>query len=251
MNTNFRRTLTSLGTAAATAALIAAGAAAANAHVTVSPDDTGADGYSHLTFNMPNESETAETTKLEVKLPTDTPFTSVSVRPVEGWTAQVITGELPKPVTVGGSTVTKAPIEVVWTANDAAHQIGQNQYQSFSLSVGRLPAAGTKVVLAATQTYTDGMVVEWNETAEEGQPEPKHPAPAFTTTAADEAAPAMATATASASPSAGAAKANSAAPAAQTTDVAGGWGVVLGAIGAVLGATALGLVLTRRGKTAK
>jgi uncharacterized protein YcnI len=182
MKTSLRRTLTTLATAATTAAMIAAGAAAASAHVTVDPDDTGANGYSHLTFNMPNESATAKTNKLEVKLPTDTPFTSVSAKQIDGWTAEVITSDLPKPVTVGGSTVTKAPSSVVWTANDAAHEIGQNQYQTFSISVGRLPAAGTKVVLPAAQTYTDGTVVNWNETAQEGQPEPKHPAPSFTTT---------------------------------------------------------------------
>jgi hypothetical protein len=42
------------------------------------------------------------------RLPTDTPFTSVSVNPVEGWKAEVLTGDLPKPV-----TVTKAPSPVV------------------------------------------------------------------------------------------------------------------------------------------
>jgi uncharacterized protein YcnI len=247
MKKSLRRTVTLAGTAATTAAMIALGAGAASAHVTVNPDDTGADGYSHLTFNMPNESATAKTNKLEVKLPTDTPFTSVSVKQIDGWTAQVVTSELPKPVTVGGSTVTKAPTSVVWTANDAAHEIGQNQYQAFSLSVGRLPAAGTKVVLPAVQTYTDGSVVNWNETAQDGQPEPQHPAPSFTTTAADDATPAP-----SASPSAAAAQGSTTAtPASQTNDVTGVWGLVLGALGVILGGAALALVLAGRRKAAQ
>lgn len=238
MKTSLRRALKATATTAATAALIATGAAAASAHVSVTPDDTGADGYSHLTFNIPNESPTAKTKKVEVKLPTDTPFTSVSVKPVEGWTAQVVTTALPKPVTVAGATVTKAPTEVVWTA-DAAHEIGPNQYQAFSLSVGRLPAAGTTVVLPAAQTYTDGKVVTWDQKAEAGKEEPEHPAPSFTTTAADDAAPSP-----SASP-------QTAAPASQATDATGAWGLGLGALGAVLGATALGLVLAGRRRTAK
>jgi uncharacterized protein YcnI len=247
MKKSLRRTLTLVGTAATTAAMIALGAGAASAHVTVNPDDTGANGYSHLTLNVPNESATAKTNKLEVKLPTDTPFTSVSVKQIDGWTAQVVTSELPKPVTVGGSTVTKAPTSVVWTANDAAHEIGQNQYQTFSLSVGKLPAAGTKVVLPAAQTYTDGSVVNWNETAQDGQPEPKHPAPSFTTTAADDATPAP-----SASATAAVAQgATAATPASQTSDVAGVWGLALGALGAILGAAALALVLAGRRKAAK
>ncbi|MEW1808311.1 YcnI family protein [Pseudarthrobacter sp. NPDC080039] len=237
MKNSLRRTLKSLTAAAAAAGIIAAGATAASAHVTVNPDDTGANGYSHLTFNVPNESPTAKTSKLEVSLPTDTPFTSVSVKPVEGWTAQVITSALPKPVTVSGTTVTKAPTSVVWTA-DEAHQLGQNQYQSFSLSVGKLPAEGTKVTLKAAQTYTDGNVVNWDEESAEGQPEPKHPAPTFVTTAADK----EASATASATPTAAAA-----AQTAQVSNDSGSvWGIVLGAAGFVLGAAALGLVLAGR-----
>ena len=218
--------------------MIALGATAASAHVTVNPDDTGANGYSHLTFNVPNESPTAKTSKLEVKLPTDTPFTSVSVKPVEGWSAQVITSDLPKPVTVSGTTVTKAPSSVVWTA-DATHQLGQNEYQAFSLSVGRLPAAGTTVTLKAAQTYTDGNVVNWDEESAEGQPEPKHPAPSFITTAEDEAATATASA---AAPNAEAAVQTSE----TSSDGASVWGIVLGAAGFILGAVALGLVLAGR-----
>ena len=241
MKTSIRRTLKTLTAATATAGMIALGATAASAHVTVNPDDTGANGYTHLTFNVPNESPTAKTSKLEVKLPTDTPFTSVSVKPVEGWSAQVITSDLPTPVTVSGTTVTKAPSSVVWTA-DATHQLGQNEYQAFSLSVGKLPAAGTTVTLKAAQTYTDGTVVNWDEESAEGQPEPQHPAPSFTTTAED--------GTTTASPAA-------ASPAAATqtsetsSDSAAVWGIVLGAAGFVLGATALGLVLAgRRTRTA-
>jgi uncharacterized protein YcnI len=239
MNTTFRCTLKTLTAATAAAGIIALGATAASAHVTVNPDDTGANGYSHLTFNVPNESPTAKTSKLEVKLPTDTPFTSVSVKPVEGWSAQVITSDLPAPISVAGATVTKAPSSVVWTA-DPAHQLGQNEYQAFSLSVGRLPAAGTAVTLPAAQTYTDGTVVNWDEKAVEGQPEPKHPAPSFTTTAEDEGtAPGSATA----------APAN-AAPISQTSEESGDgksvWGIVLGAAGFVLGAAALGIVLADR-----
>ena len=196
MKTLIRGTLKTLSAVTATAGMIALSATAASAHVSVNPDDTGANGYTHLTFNVPNESPTAKTSKLEVKLPTDTPFTSVSVKPVEGWSAQVITSDLPKPVTVSGTTVTKAPSSVVWTA-DATHQLGQNEYQAFSLSVGRLPAAGTTVTLKAAQTLTDGTVVNWDEESAEGQPEPEHPAPSFTTTAED----GTATDTASAAPS--------------------------------------------------
>jgi cell division septation protein DedD len=82
-------------------------------------------------------------------------------------------------------------------------------------------------------------VVNWDQKAEAGKEEPEHPAPSFTTTAADDAAPSP-----SASP-------QTAAPAAQTTDATAAWGLGLGALGAVLGATALGLVLAGRRRAAK
>lgn len=232
MKNSLRRTLKTVTATTLTAAMLTLGVAAASAHVKVDPASTTEGGYSQVTFSVPNESPTAKTSKLEVKLPTDTPFTSVSVKPVDGWTVQVTTSTLSKPVvTESGSTVTKAASSVVWTA-DADHQIGPDEYQTFSLSVGTLPAAGTTVTLPAVQTYTDGSVVNWDEKTVEGQAEPEHPAPSFVTTG--KTAPAAAT---------------SEAAAAQPADGAAAvWGIVLGAAGLVLGAVALALVLSGRRK---
>ncbi|MFF2029977.1 YcnI family protein [Arthrobacter sp. NPDC058192] len=240
MKTSLRRTLKTAAAATVTAGLLAVGAAAASAHVHVDPDNTAAGGYTHLTFNVPNESPTAKTSKLEVTLPTDTPLTSVSVKPVEGWKAVVTTSDLPKPVTVAGATVTKAPSSVVWTA-DEAHQIGQNEYQAFALSVGVLPDAGTTVVLPVTQTYTDGTVAKWDEKTVDGQAEPEHPAPSFVTTAKDaEPAPAG---TAPA-----AADSSSTAPDSGDAGSAAGWiGLVAGLLGLAAGVTAL--IRTRPART--
>ena len=232
MKTPLRRTLRTVSAATMAAGMLALGTTAASAHVHVDPDDTAAGGYSHLTFNVPNESETAKTNKLEVTLPSDTPFTSVSVKPVEGWSAQVITADLPQPVTIAGTTVTKAPSSVVWTA-DAAHQIGQNEYQAFSLSVGVLPDAGTTVTLPASQTYSDGTVVKWDEKTAEGQAEPEHPAPSFVTTAkeAETTAPAS-TPAATSAPVAASASGDGGSTA--------GWiGLAAGLIGLAAGVTAL------------
>jgi uncharacterized protein YcnI len=179
---------TSARTAAAfsaAAGLLLAGAGPSFAHVSVDPSSPAAGGYSQLTFRVPNESATAKTTRIAVALPTGTPFTSVSVKPMEGWTAEITEAALPSPVTIEGATISKAASAVTWTA-DAAHQLGRREYQSFSISVGRLPAAGTTVALPATQWYSDGTVVDWADPATPGQEEPKHPAPSFVTTAAQD-----------------------------------------------------------------
>ncbi|MFP3580809.1 YcnI family protein [Arthrobacter sp. fls2-241-R2A-200] len=193
MKNSIRRTIKTTSAAVMAAGLLAFGVSAASAHVKVDPDDPAAGGYTHLTFNVPNESAKAKTSKIQVSLPTDTPFNSVSVKPIDGWKASLVTTTLPKPVTVSGTTLTKAVTSVVWTA-DKAHEIGVNEYQSFSLSVGVLPAEGTTITLPATQTYTDGTVVKWDQKAVDGQPEPEHPAPSFVTTAKDGATSASTTA---------------------------------------------------------
>jgi len=60
------------------------------------------------------------------------------------------------------------------------------------------PPAGAarprKLAFPAAQTYSDGSAVTWADPAVEGQPEPAHPAPAFTVTAAKAVHPAVATA---------------------------------------------------------
>lgn len=237
-----RRTITTGTVALTTVGLMTLGLGVANAHVTVAPASTTEEGYSQLTFSVPNESETAGTNKLEVQLPVEQPFTSVRVKPVEGWTAEVVTGTLPEPVTTAdGATLTEAPLSVVWTA-DSGSEISQQEYQTFAISVGRLPEAGTTVVLPATQTYTDGEVSAWDEETVEGEAEPESPAPSFVTTAADEdahgASPSEASAEAveSAEPIA-------AEPAAASSDASSsalGWvGLVAGLLGLAAGVTAL------------
>ncbi|MBM6620571.1 YcnI family protein [Micrococcaceae bacterium RIT802] len=226
------RLLTATAAAAATAGMMLLGAGMASAHVTVSPDKTNEGAYAHATFSVPNESDTAKTDRLTVSLPEDTPFTSVSVQPVEGWTAKVQQGKLDQPVDVHGTTVTEAATSITWTA-DKTHQIGQDEFQTFTVSLGTLPSAGTDVVLPAAQHYTDGSVVKWDDPAGEDGQEPEHPAPSFTTTAApsDDAhgGPAASSSPAAAAP----------ADAGTTDNGVGMAGLWIGVVGLLVGAFAL------------
>ncbi|GAB2448811.1 uncharacterized protein YcnI [Conyzicola lurida] len=144
---------------------------AASAHVTIDPGQAEAGSYTIVTVKVPNESETATTNRVEVSLPTDTPFTSVRYVPVAGWTAELVRTTLPEPVTVGETTVTEAVTSVVWTA-DAGSEIGAGQLQLFPLSMGPVPDVGS-LTLPADQGYSDGTVVSWSETATDAE----HPAP--------------------------------------------------------------------------
>ncbi|WP_394771207.1 YcnI family protein [Lacisediminihabitans sp.] len=134
---------------------------AASAHVSVTPYTAEPGSYALITFKIPNESATATTDKVEVDLPTATPFASVSYVPVAGWDVELVTETLPKPVKVDGGEVTEAVTKVVWTAQ-AGHAIQDGQLQLLSLSVGPVPDTG-RILLPATQTYSDGRVVKWSE----------------------------------------------------------------------------------------
>ncbi|WP_432563869.1 YcnI family copper-binding membrane protein [Kineococcus sp. SYSU DK003] len=171
-----------VGAAACTATVLAAVPAAAHVHAV--PDATAAGGYSVVTFRVPNESDTAATTSIEVALPTDHPFSYVATKPVAGWTAVVTEGALPAPVEDDGVTVTQAPLTITWTADPGTPGIAVGQFEEFEANVGPLPGEGTRIVLPTVQTYADGEVSSWTEVAEEGAGEPQSPAPEFTTTAA-------------------------------------------------------------------
>jgi len=216
------------------AVMVVGTAVSASAHVGVHPDVTAAGQGAELTFRVPDESETASTVKLVLTLPQDRPFTDVSTQPMTGWTSTVTDAPLPKPVNVGGATVTKAPRTVTWTALPG-YKIAPGEYQNFYLATDALPAAG-ETVLPVAQYYSDGTVVHWTEPTVAGKPEPEHPAPVFTVT------PASAT-EASATPAASTQASGTSTPAATTSDSTAR---VLGGIALVVALVAGGLVLLRR-----
>ncbi|MBK4346006.1 YcnI family protein [Lacisediminihabitans sp. G11-30] len=155
------------------AAFAIAAPLSASAHVVVTPNTAEAGSYSLVTFKVPTESATASTVKLEVDLPTATPFSSVSYVPVPGWTTELTTETLPKPVAVGENKITTAVTKVVWTAGPGA-EIAPGQLQLFPLSLGPVPDV-KKVQFTAVQTYSDGKVVNWADTSADAD----EPAPAL------------------------------------------------------------------------
>jgi uncharacterized protein YcnI len=143
-------------------------AAPASAHVHVDADDPAPGATSVVTFQVPGESESgALTTKLSVKLPN---VASARTEVMPGWTASL---ERDK----AAGTVSS----VTWTANPAVG-ISSDQFALFRLSV-KLPG-GDSVAFPATQTYSDGTVVQWDQAPLPDGGEPEHPAPMLSLTGA-------------------------------------------------------------------
>ncbi|MHA3018763.1 YcnI family copper-binding membrane protein [Mycobacterium sp. BMJ-28] len=171
--------------AAAGVALITA--APAWAHVHVDADDAHPGGSAVLTFRVPNESEKgALSTGLTITLPD---VTSARTEQMPGWTARL-----------DRDAATGTVRSVTWTAA-AANGIGPDQFGLFRVSV-TLPKADN-VSFPATQTYSDGTVVRWDQPPLPGGGEPEHPAPELSLTGAPEAAPAPTAAPAVAAPPVG------------------------------------------------
>ena len=148
--------------------------AAAWAHVTVDPGEApkGA-ADQELTFRVPNESDTASTTKIEMKLPTDHPMLGVSVASTPGWTAKVETTKLDTPVKTDDGEIDEVVSMITWSGGS----IAPSEYGDFRIIAGELPDDADQLVFKVIQTYSDGSEVSWIEDpAPEGQEEPEHPA---------------------------------------------------------------------------
>ncbi|MFV8182591.1 MULTISPECIES: YcnI family protein [unclassified Streptomyces] len=237
---------TALGRAGAVTALAAAGVLAAagiaSAHVTVHPDSyaKGAtDGV--LSFRVPNEEDTANTTKVQVFLPTDHPVLGVLVSPPQdGWTAKVTNTKLKKPVKTDDGTITDAVSEITWTGG----KIGPGQYQDFNVAFGQLPDDTGQLAFKTLQTYSDGKTVRWIEQAQAGQEEPENPAPVLKLTAkaaGDDSAPAA---------PAKESKAAGSTDSASSDGTARGLGIA-GLVVGVLGLAAAAFALLRNGRSQK
>lgn len=205
----FRRRTVTLATLAVFGLTLGAGVA--SAHVSVNPATAVAGSYTKITFRVPNESAKADTVKISVQFPMDHPFASLSVKKEPGWTAAVTTSKLTTPISDDdNASITEAVSSVTWTA-DASGRIALGQFAEFDLSVGPVPKVAA-LAFDATQTYSDGSVVKWDEATPASGEEPEHPAPVLTITAAG-----ATTSAASATPSSAAGDATSNAGAAATT----------------------------------
>ncbi|MEU6505982.1 YcnI family protein [Streptomyces sp. NPDC046942] len=215
---------------AGAAAIVLLAAGAASAHVTVHPESyaKGAtDGV--LTFRVPNEEDSASTTKVQVFLPTDHPVLGVLVHPQDGWTAQVTNTKLKTPVKTDDGTITEAASEITFTGG----KIGAGQYEDFTVAFGRLPDDTGQLVFKTLQTYSDGKVARWIEEPTGGA-EPENPAPVLKLTAGDPtAAPAPAKSTAATTQAAG-----------SSDSTARGLGIA-GLVAGVLGLAAAAFALVR------
>jgi uncharacterized protein len=228
------RTRKIIGGAVAAGAVLVMTAAPAFAHVEIEPSSAPKGGGTTLTFTVPNEMDNANTVKVDVKLPSDHPFSSVSVQPKAGWTYQVTQTTLPTPITTDeGNQITEAASEIVWSGG----QIKPGEFDEFTISVEGLPDNVDSIAFPTIQSYDNGQDVSWIDPTVAGQPEPENPAPVLQLTAAAD-TPGD-TATTAPSTNGGTAVVGATVVKKETNNTLGIIALIVGAVGVIIGAIAL------------
>lgn len=151
--------------------------ASAGAHVSVHPNEVPTGSFATLSIRVPNESESANTTKLAVQFPPG--FLDVSTEYMPGWSAEVKTGKLAKPVQTDDGEVTEQVKEITWTGSGGEGRIPPGQFLSFPISTEIPGKAGEELTFKVLQYYDNGEVKRWI-----GPPNSEEPAPQIDVTAA-------------------------------------------------------------------
>lgn len=173
-----RRTLARLGAPLGAATLLTLGlAGSASAHVTITPSDTAAGAYTVLTISNGHGCEGSPTTEITVSMPEQINAVTPTRNPLYDVTKQVVT--LDEPLTdAHGNTVTERVESVVYTARTP---LPDGYRDAFELSLQLPETPGETLVFPIIQTCEEGET-PWVEVPTEGQDpeELERPAPTVT-----------------------------------------------------------------------
>jgi uncharacterized protein YcnI len=158
------RSMRKTGIIAAATLAVTLLATAAQAHVTVQPEEAPAGAFFKFVVRVPNERDDAATTKVRVMFPENLIFTSF--QPKEGWEREVKMKKLDEPIEAFGAQIDEVVGSVTWSGGT----IAPGEFDEFGFSV-RVPEEPGELEFSAFQTYSSGEVVRWV-----GAPDSEEPA---------------------------------------------------------------------------
>ena len=206
----------------------------AAAHVTVQPTEAPVGSFFRFVVRVPNERD-VPTTKVEVQMPETLVF--MSFQPKEGWKRTVKMKKLDEPIEVFGEEVDEVVGSVVWSGG----RIGVGEFDEFGFSA-KVPDEEATLEFPAIQTYAGGEVVRWI-----GPPDSEEPAGLVNVVdigAAEGEGPLAITADLAGQMED--LRGSGSEESDDDEDGGGGLALLLGALGTLLGAIALGLSLRKR-----
>lgn len=150
--------------------------AAAQAHVSLHPNEVPTGSFATLDIRVPNEMESANTVKLAVQVPPG--FLDISTEYMPGWTSKVLTSKLAKPVKGDEGEITEQVKEIIWTGEGKQGLIPPGQFLNFPISTEIPGKEGEVLTFKVLQYYDNGEIVRWI-----GGPNSEEPAPQIDVTA--------------------------------------------------------------------
>lgn len=146
-------------------------AAAAGAHVTLQPKAQTAGAYTVVNVRVPNERDTASTTKVRVAFPDG--IYSVSYAAQAGWKVAIKKSALATPVSTEDGPITERVSSVTFTGSGRGlGRIAPGQFKEFPLSLQMPDQPGATLSFPAYQTYSNGEVVKWTGATGSDAPAP-------------------------------------------------------------------------------
>jgi MYXO-CTERM domain-containing protein len=150
---------------AVSTAVLFVGATPAFAHVSISSPSAVGGQPATMTLTVPNERSDAATVQIDLRYPEGQPLTGAVAAATPGWNATVDAAGI---VWNGGPLTGESDVALAFTAT--------------------LPNVD-RLEFPVLQTYDDGDIVRWIQSAPEGSPEPDFPAPVLAVSAPPAPAP--------------------------------------------------------------
>lgn len=147
------------------AAILAAGTAAAFAHITLETQEAPVGSSYKAIFRVPHGCEGKATTAVRVKIPEG--VIAVKPMPKPGWTLKTVKGKYAKPYELWGEKVDEGVQEVEWSGGNLPDEF----YDEFVLR-GQLAAdlpAGEDLYFPVVQECEGGAAERWIEIPAAGQ----------------------------------------------------------------------------------
>ncbi len=160
---------------ASASALVLVTAGPAAAHVTPTPSEVPADGFTAVTLTVGHGCEGSPTTKLEIQVPEG--INDVTPQIVPGWNIEIDTEEPPEPITdAHGNELTERESIVTYIA-EPGNELQDGFREQFGLGFKAPDTPGETLYFKTVQICEVGETAWIEEFDGEGE-EPEHPAPA-------------------------------------------------------------------------
>lgn len=156
-----RKALAALGAAL----MIGVFAAPAFAHVTIQPSEAPAGAFYRFAIRVPNERD-VHNSKIAVTFPEN--LISVSFQPKAGWDRKVTMKTLDEPIEAFGASIDEVVDTVTWSGGS----IDPGEFEEFYFSA-RVPEEEGALEFSADQFYDGGEVVTWSGPEDSDNPSPR------------------------------------------------------------------------------